>query len=96
MQTKRKVMKMEITDFIISQGGYSETMFVISKEGKLWRRKNDSFDCYACYGEVVNATPERREKLLALLRKARPERGIRSFATTKQTAEILKKFNERN
>lgn len=82
-------------DFVLGQGGYCETMFVVSAEGKLWRRRNDPVDRgdFACYGEVVNPTEERITELLRRLRNARPERGRRSFATTKQTTQILAAFN---
>lgn len=87
---------MEITDFIVSQGGYTETMFVITTEGNLWRRKNAPSDpgVFACYGAVNNPTPERCKELLHRLRNARPGRpNHRTFATVKQTREILDKFN---
>lgn len=82
-------------DFVFSQGGYSETMFVVSADGNLWRRRNDPVDAgdFACHGEVVNPTDERVAELLRRLRNARPERGKRSFATIKQTKEILAAFN---
>lgn len=85
------------TDFELSQGCYSSTMFVISQEGKLWRRRNDPCDPgdFACHGEVKNPTEERCKKLLDLLRNARPERPPkRRFANIKQTREILQQFNE--
>ena len=87
---------MEVTDFIVSQGGYIETMFVVTAEGNLWRRKNDPSDpgAFGCYGAVNNPTPERCKELLQRLRNARPDRpNHRTFATVKQTREILEKFN---
>lgn len=83
------------TDFVLRQGGYCETMFVVSAEGNLWRRRNAPADAgdFACHGEVVNPTDERIAELLRRLRNARPERGKRSFATVKQTQEILADFN---
>lgn len=83
------------TDFVLRQGGYCETMFVVSAEGNLWRRRNAPADAgdFACHGAVVNPTEERIAELLRRLRNARPERGKRSFATVKQTQEILAAFN---
>ena len=82
-------------DFVIGQGGYYKTMFVVSAEGNLWRRRNDPVDAgdFACHGAVVNPTDERITELLHRLRKARPERGRQSYATVKQTREILAAFN---
>ena len=81
-------------DFVLSQGGYYKSMFVVSAEGNLWRRRNDPVDAgdFAPYGAVVNPTDERIAELLRRLRNARPERG-RSYATVKQTREILAAFN---
>lgn len=84
-------------DFVLRQGGYFKTMFVVSAEGNLWRRRNDPVDAgdFACHGAVVNPTEERITELLRRLRNARPERGQRkAFATVKQTREILKEFND--
>lgn len=82
-------------DTILRLGGYSKTMFVISAEGNLWRRRNAPADAgdFACHGKVVDPTDERISELLRRLRSARPEMGKRSFATVKQTREILAAFN---
>ncbi len=45
------------------------------------------------HGEVVNPTDERIAELLRRLRKAKPERGRQSYATVKQTRDILAAFN---
>ena len=83
------------SEFILKQGGYCETMFVVSAEGNLWRRRNAPADAgdFACHGAVVNPTDDRIAELLRRLRNARPEMGKRSFATVKQTQEILAAFN---
>lgn len=82
-------------DTILRLGGYSKTMFVVSAEGNLWRRRNAPVDAgdFACHGAVVNPTDERIAELLRRLRNARPEMEKRSFATVKQTREILAAFN---
>ena len=92
---KGKIKMKRPEDFVISQGGYYKSMFVVSAEGNLWRRRNDPVDAgdFACHGAVVNPTDERIAELLRRLRNARPERGRQSYATVKQTRDILMAFN---
>ena len=90
------------SDNEIRDGLYSATMFVISAEGTLYRRKPSRVSEYAKVGTLNNASAERREALLAALRNANPERiqpqitgGVRkaTYANYKQARTILDNFN---
>ena len=89
-----------VTDYAIRMGAYSKTMFVISSEGNVYRRKPDCIDEYAKVGALENATTERREELLNALRNANPERVMlatgkkKTYANYKQAKQILDNFNK--
>jgi hypothetical protein len=91
------------SDSEIRKGLYSATMFVISEEGSLFRRKPGCTSEYAKVGTLNNASAERREALLAAVRNANPERiqpqitgGVRksTYANYKQARVILAEFNK--
>ena len=91
------------SDSEIRNGLYSETMFVISAEGTLYRRKPGCASEYAKIGTLNNASAERREALLAALRNANSERiqpqitgGVHkaTYANYKQARVILDEFNK--
>ena len=89
-----------VTDFAINRGIYSETMFVISSEGNVYRRKPACVNEYAKVGALENATAERREELLNALRNANPDRVMlatgqkKTYANYKQAKQILESFNK--
>ena len=95
--------KGNVTDYAISHGVYTDTMFVISAEGNLYRRKPGSANEYAKVGALTNPTDERRAALLEALRNANPDREFQQitgdirrahYANYKQACTILNKFNK--
>ena len=91
------------SDSEIRNGLYSATMFVISEEGTLFRRKPGCASEYAKVGTLNNASAERREALWAAVRNANPERirpqitGVvrkATYANYKQARAILDEFNK--
>ena len=95
--------KGNVTDYAINHGVYTDTMFVISAEGNLYRRKPGSANEYAQVGSLTNPTDERRAALLEAVRTANPDRmqqqitgGTRNakYANYKQARAILDELNK--
>ena len=98
-QSKIRDEKGNLTDWAI-KNGFGKTMFIVSAEGNVWRRKPASPD-YALVGALINPTDERKAAVLEALRNANPDRnyaqitgGVRKahYANFKQAQEIVRGF----
>lgn len=98
-QSKIRNEKNELTDWAV-KNGFGETMFIVSAEGNVYRRKPASSD-YALCGALENPTEERKAAVLEALRNANPDRvyqqitggvAAKKYANYKQAQEIVKNF----